>query len=81
MWREPEAGSWGLFGQLNERRKETTMLGWSVLFFILAIVAGVFGFGGIAAASANIAQILFVVFLVLLVISALVGVLRGRSPL
>ena len=51
------------------------MLGCSILFFILAIIAGVFGFGGIAAASANIAQILFVVFLVMLVISALVGVL------
>ena len=57
------------------------MLGWALMFFVLAIIAGVLGFGGIASASAGIAQILFVGFLVLLVISALGGVLRGRSPL
>ena len=61
--------------------KEKIMLGWALMFFILAIVAGVFGFGGIAEASSDIAQILFVVFLVLLVISLLARALRGKPPL
>jgi len=52
------------------------MLGWSLLFFIVAIVAAVFGFGGIAEASADIAQILFFIFLVLFVVSLIIGVMR-----
>lgn len=52
------------------------MLGWSLLFFIVAIVTAVFGFGGIAEASADIAQILFFIFLVLFVVSLIIGVMR-----
>lgn len=55
---------------------ESKMLGWSLLFFIVAIVAAVFGFGGIAEASADIAQILFFIFLVLFVVSLIIGVMR-----
>jgi uncharacterized membrane protein YtjA (UPF0391 family) len=46
------------------------VLGWVLLFLLLAIVAALLGFGGIAGAAAGIAQILFVVFLVLLVVAA-----------
>ncbi len=53
------------------------MLGWAVVFLIIALVAAIFGFGGIAVASAGIAKILFVIFLVLFVISLLFG-WRGR---
>jgi uncharacterized membrane protein YtjA (UPF0391 family) len=53
------------------------MLGWAVVFLIIALVAAVFGFGGIAAASAGIAKLLFVIFLVLFVISLIFG-WRGR---
>ena len=59
--------------------KEYTMLGWSIAFFILAIIAGLFGFTGLAVAMAGVAQILFVVFLVLLVLSFIVRALKGRS--
>jgi uncharacterized membrane protein YtjA (UPF0391 family) len=55
------------------------MLGWAILFLIVAIIAAVFGFGGIAAAATDIARLLFVVFLVLFVISLFFG-LRGTSP-
>ena len=41
------------------------MLGWSLTFLVLALLAALFGFGGIAAASAGIAKILFIVFIVL----------------
>ena len=36
------------------------MLGWAVVFLIIALVAAVFGFGGIALASVGIAKVLFV---------------------
>ena len=54
------------------------MLGWAIVFLIIAVVAAVFGFGGIAVASAGIAKILFFVFLVLFVFSLLFG-WRGRG--
>jgi len=49
------------------------MLGWSLLFFLLAIAAGVFGFLGIASTLAGIAKILFVVFIVLFIASLIFG--------
>jgi uncharacterized membrane protein YtjA (UPF0391 family) len=55
------------------------VLGWSILFLVVAIIAAVFGFGGIAAAATDIARLLFVVFLVLFVISLLLG-WRSTSP-
>jgi uncharacterized membrane protein YtjA (UPF0391 family) len=55
------------------------MLGWSILFLIVAIIAAVFGFGGIAVAATDIARLIFVVFLVLFVISLLLG-WRSTSP-
>ncbi len=52
------------------------MLYWTILFFIVAIVAAVFGFGGIASASAGIAQVLFFIFVVLFVISLVMRFVR-----
>ena len=52
------------------------MIGWILLFLILALVAGFFGFGGVAVASAGIAKILFWIFLILLVVSLISGVLE-----
>ena len=49
------------------------MLYYSVVFFIVALIAAVFGFSGIAAASAGFAKILFCVFLVLFVVSLIAG--------
>jgi len=54
------------------------MLGWAVVFLIIALVAAVFGFGGIAAASVGVAKLLFFIFLVLFVISLIFG-WRGRG--
>ncbi len=56
------------------------MLGWAIIFFLLALVAGIFGFTGIAIASASIAKILFFLFLALFIISAVARALRGRMP-
>ncbi len=59
--------------------KETSMLGWALTFFILAIIAALLGFGGIAGAAASIAKILFFVFLALLVVTFVARAVRGRS--
>jgi uncharacterized membrane protein YtjA (UPF0391 family) len=52
------------------------MLGWTVTFLVIALVAAVFGFGGIAVAAAGIAKILFYIFLILFVASLLGGLIR-----
>jgi uncharacterized membrane protein YtjA (UPF0391 family) len=49
------------------------MLRYSIIFFIVAIIAAVFGFGGIAAGAVSIAKILFFVFLVLFLVSLIFG--------
>lgn len=55
------------------------MLYWSVVFLVIAIVAGVFGFFGIAAAAEGIAKTLFFIFLVLFAVSLFTH-LRPRAP-
>jgi uncharacterized membrane protein YtjA (UPF0391 family) len=49
------------------------MLHYTVVFFVIAIIAAVFGFGGIAAGATEIAKVLFFVFLVITIISFLLG--------
>lgn len=56
------------------------MLGWSITFLIIALVAALFGFGGIASASAGIAKIIFFIFIVLWLIALVAGAIRGRTP-
>jgi uncharacterized membrane protein YtjA (UPF0391 family) len=56
-----------------------TMLGWVVTFLVIALIAGILGFGGIAGASVEIAKIIFFIAVVLFLISAVLGVVRGRS--
>lgn len=56
------------------------MLGWALMFLILALVAGVLGFFALAGAAAMIAKVLLVVFLALLIVSAFSGAFRGRPP-
>jgi len=68
-------------GGRNGRRgavslEETTMLGWALIFLIVALVAAIFGFGHVYAAAAGIAQILFFIFLVLFLISLVTGFAR-----
>jgi uncharacterized membrane protein YtjA (UPF0391 family) len=53
------------------------MLGWSIAFFIIAIVAAALGFGGIAGAATGIAKLLFIVFVVLFIGSLILSLVRG----
>ncbi len=52
------------------------MLHYTLVFFIVAIIAAVLGFGVIAGTAALIAKICFFVFIVL----ALISMLSGRKP-
>ena len=54
------------------------MLGWALIFLIIAIVAGILGFGEIASTGAGIAQILFFIFLILCVITFIMGIAKRR---
>ncbi|WP_439646708.1 DUF1328 domain-containing protein [Salidesulfovibrio brasiliensis] len=49
------------------------MLFWTVVFFIIALVAGIFGFGGISAAAAGIAKLLFFIFIIAFIVSLIMG--------
>ena len=55
------------------------MLSWVVTFLVIALIAGVLGFGGVAGASIEIAKIIFFIAIVLFLISAVVGLVLGRS--
>jgi uncharacterized membrane protein YtjA (UPF0391 family) len=66
-------------GAHRAREEEKTMLSWVVTFLIIALIAGVLGFGGIAGASVEIAKMIFFIAVVLFLISAVVGLVRGRS--
>jgi uncharacterized membrane protein YtjA (UPF0391 family) len=47
------------------------MLGWALVFLILALVAAAFGFRGVQGTATGIAKTMFFLFLVLFVLSVL----------
>jgi uncharacterized membrane protein YtjA (UPF0391 family) len=59
--------------------EDIAMLGWALVFFVLALVAAYMGFYGLAGVAAVVAKLLLVVFLILLLVSAFSGALRGSS--
>jgi uncharacterized membrane protein YtjA (UPF0391 family) len=69
----------GAFMPGNER-KRAAMLGWAITFLVIALIAAVLGFGGIAGFAVEAAKLVFFVAIVLFLISAVVGLIRGRSP-
>jgi uncharacterized membrane protein YtjA (UPF0391 family) len=66
--------------QSGNKREADTMLGWAVTFLIVALIAALLGFGGIAGVAVEAAKIVFFVAIILFAISAIVGLVRGRSP-
>ena len=56
------------------------MLYWSLMFLVIALLAGLFGFGIIAGTSYAIAKVLFFVFIVIFLVSLIMG-LAGRKRL
>ncbi len=55
------------------------MLRWSIVFLVLALVAGLLGFTGIAGEFIPIARILFFLFLVLFLVGLVYSLVTGRS--
>ena len=49
------------------------MLRWTVVFLVIALIAGFFGFWQLEGTAVWIAKVLFVVFLVLFVVSLVTG--------
>ncbi len=52
------------------------MLRWTIIFFVVALIAAAFGFLGIASAAVGIAKTLFYIFLILFLVSLLAGMMR-----
>jgi uncharacterized membrane protein YtjA (UPF0391 family) len=63
----------------KEKTEDRVMLGWVVTFLIVALIAGILGFGGVAGASIEIAKIIFFIAVVLFLVSAVFGLVRGRT--
>lgn len=63
-----------------EDKKEEEMLTWSIVFLIVAIVAGLFGFRGVEGVSIQIAKVLFFIFVVLFIVSLILGFVVVRAP-
>ena len=49
------------------------MLRWTLIFLIIALVAGVFGFWQLQGTAMQIARILFFIFIVLFLVSLIMG--------
>ncbi|MFY9530523.1 MAG: DUF1328 domain-containing protein [Candidatus Acidiferrales bacterium] len=56
------------------------MLYYSLVFLVIALIAGALGFGFVAFAAAGIAKICFFLFLVMFVVSLIAHITRGRTP-
>lgn len=56
------------------------MISWAITFLVVALIAAVLGFGGIAGVAVELAKIVFFVAIILFLISAVVGLVQGRSP-
>ena len=76
-WRDVIAASSALLA--GQQQCEVPMLGWAVTFLVVALIAAVLGFGGIAGTAVEIAKLIFFVAIVLFAISAVIGLLRGRT--
>jgi len=55
------------------------LLGWALVFLVVALIAAALGFGGVASASAGIAKVLFFVFLVVFIALLVMNVLGSAT--
>jgi uncharacterized membrane protein YtjA (UPF0391 family) len=55
------------------------MLRWSIIFLVIALVAGLLGFTEVYAPAMMIARVLFFVFLVLFIVSLIMGTRTTRD--
>jgi uncharacterized membrane protein YtjA (UPF0391 family) len=55
------------------------MIKYSIIFAIIALIAGIFGFTEISLASAGIAKVLFFIAITIFLILLVAGILVGRK--
>lgn len=55
------------------------MLGWVILFLIIALIAGLLGFTTVAGAAIGIAKFIFFIFLILFIIALIMHIMRGKG--
>ncbi len=55
------------------------MLKWSLIFFVVAIIAGIFGFTNIAEGAAAIAKVLFFIVVIVWVVLLVLGLKIFKS--
>ena len=67
---------WQLRCTQCERKENSQMLYYALVFFLIALVAAIMGFGGMAIAFAGVAKILFFLFIVLFLVSLVMHVGR-----
>ena len=53
------------------------LLGWALIFLVVALIAAIFGFSGIANTSAGIAKTLFLIFVVIFIVLLVMNFLRA----
>jgi uncharacterized membrane protein YtjA (UPF0391 family) len=56
------------------------MIGWAIMFLIIALIAAIFAFAGIALVSAALAKIVFFAAIAMFAIAAIAGLVYDRSP-
>ena len=63
-------------GYYQKTKTQNTMIRWTVIFLIIAIIAAIFGFGGIAASAAYFAKVIFFIAVVIFLVSLIAGATR-----
>ena len=58
--------------------RKFSMLHYSVIFLVIALIAAVFGFGGIAAGAVEIAKILFFIFAIMAIVGFVMSLVRRK---
>jgi uncharacterized membrane protein YtjA (UPF0391 family) len=56
------------------------MIVWSLVFLVIALIAGLLGFGDVAGAASGAARLLFGVFLLVFLVSLAMYLLRPGGP-
>ena len=56
------------------------MIGWAIMFLIVALIAAVFAFGGIAIVSTALAKIVFFAAIAMFAIAAIAGLIYDHTP-
>jgi uncharacterized membrane protein YtjA (UPF0391 family) len=72
---DPATAGLDVCGGYTNKDRIVGLLGWALIFLIVAAIAAVFGFGGIASVAAGIAKVLFFIFIVVFVVLLILGLL------